>query len=128
MAYYIKIDKRVADKIGAPVENRAKTADGKVLLWQADLNVVPGDDIFERAAFVGGVALSPVEAKEETDGRCVPAEVVVPEVYRDKEEPIVVPEEHIVEPEEPTVVPEEPAVVPEETGSSTHEGNNSQTI
>lgn len=39
MAYYIKVTKKVADKIGAPVENRNKTADGNILLWQADLNL-----------------------------------------------------------------------------------------
>lgn len=83
MAYYIKVAKKVADKIGAPVDNRNKTADGNILLWQADLNIIPGETIFDRAAFVGGVALPGIEAKAEIDGTADPAEVFVPEYYED---------------------------------------------
>lgn len=85
MAYYIKVTKKVADKIGAPVENRNKTADGNILLWQADLNTIPGETIFDRAAFVGGVAMSGSEAKAEIDGTASPAAVTVPEYYQDAE-------------------------------------------
>lgn len=85
MAYYIKVAKLVADKIGAPVENRNKTADGNILLWQADLNIIPGETIFDRAAFVGGVAMPGQSAKAEIDGTAVPpAEVTIPEYYQDK--------------------------------------------
>lgn len=85
MAYYIKVAKQVADKIGAPVENRNKTADGNILLWQADLNIIPGETIFDRAAFVGGVAMPGQSAKAEIDGTAVPpAEVTIPEYYQDK--------------------------------------------
>ena len=85
MAYYIKVTKKVADKIGAPVENRNKTADGNILLWQADLNIIPGETIFDRAAFVGGVAMPGQSAKAEIDGTAVPpAEVTIPEYYQDK--------------------------------------------
>lgn len=85
MAYYIKVAKQVADKIGAPVENRNKTADGNILLWQADLNIIPGETIFDRAAFVGGVAMTGQAAKTEIDGTAVPpAEVTIPEYYQDK--------------------------------------------
>ena len=87
MAYYIKVTKKVADKIGAPVENRNKTADGNILLWQADLNIIPGETIFDRAAFVGGVAMSGSEAKAEIDGTSNPAVVTVPEHYQDVEVP-----------------------------------------
>lgn len=87
MAYYIKVAKKVADKIGAPVENRNKTADGNILLWQADLNIIPGETIFDRAAFVGGVAMTGQSAKAEIDGTAVlPAEVTIPEYYQDKVE------------------------------------------
>lgn len=86
MAYYIKVTKKVADKIGAPVENRNRTADGNILLWQADLNVVPGETIFDRAAFVGGVAMTARSAKAEIDGTADPAEVTIPEYYQDKVE------------------------------------------
>lgn len=83
MAYYIKCTKKVADKIGAPVENRNRTADGNILLWQADLNIIPGETIFDRAAFVGGVAMTGRDAKAEIDGTSTPAEVTVPEYYQD---------------------------------------------
>lgn len=83
MAYYIKVTKKVADKIGAPVENRNKTADGNILLWQADLNVIPGETIFDRAAFVGGVAMCGNDARGEIDGTAEPAEVTIPEYYQD---------------------------------------------
>lgn len=96
MAYYIKVAKKVADKIGAPVENRNVTADGNILLWQADLNIIPGETIFDRAAFVGGVAMMAVQAKAEIVGTSDPAEVTIPEYYQDPE----VPE---------TELPEEPA-------------------
>lgn len=87
MAYYIKVAKLVADKIGAPVENRNKTADGNILLWQADLNIIPGETIFDRAQHVGGVAMTGQAAKAEIDGTAVPpAEVTIPEYYQDKVE------------------------------------------
>lgn len=98
MAYYIKVAKKVAEKIGAPVENRNITSDGNILLWQADLNIIPGETIFDRAAFVGGVAMMAVQAKEEIVGTSDPAEVTIPEYYQDPE------------PEVPeTELPEEPA-------------------
>lgn len=83
MAYYIKVTKKVAEKIGAPVANRNRTADGNILLWQADLNIIPGETIFDRAAFVGGVAMPARDAKAEIDGTATPAEVTVPEHYQD---------------------------------------------
>lgn len=87
MAYYIKVARQVADKIGAPVDNRNKTADGNILLWQADLNIIPGETIFDRAQYVGGVAMSGQAAKAEIDGTAVPpAEVTIPEYYQDKVE------------------------------------------
>lgn len=98
MAYYIKVAKKVAEKIGAPVENRNITSDGNILLWQADLNIIPGETIFDRAAFVGGVAMMAVQAKAEIVGTSDPAEVTIPEYYQDPE------------PEVPeTELPEEPA-------------------
>lgn len=87
MAYYIKVARQVADKIGAPVDNRNKTADGNILLWQADLNIIPGETIFDRAQYVGGVAMTGQAAKAEIDGTAVPpAEVTIPEYYQDKVE------------------------------------------
>lgn len=83
MAFYIKVSVEVAEQIGAPVENRNLTADGNILLWQADLNVVPGDTIFDRAAYVGGVPLIAVDAKAEIDGLANPAVVTVPDRFKD---------------------------------------------
>ena len=85
MAYYIKVAKEVADKIGAPVENRNKTADGNILLWQADLNIIPGETIEDRAKYVGGKAMPGQLAKAEIDGTAVlPEKVTIPEYYQDK--------------------------------------------
>lgn len=81
MAFYVKATKEVADSLGV-TEIRNKTADGNVLLWQADLNRIPGDTIFDRAHTVGGVCLQPVQAKAEIDGTDTPAEVYTPEQYK----------------------------------------------
>lgn len=85
MAFYVKVTKEVADYIGVTAI-RNKTADGNVLLWQADLNRIPGDTIFDRAQTVGGVCLQPVQAKAEIDGTDTPAEVYTPEQYKPVEE------------------------------------------
>lgn len=84
MAFYVKITKKVADKIGAPVDERNKTADGNILLWQADLDAVQGATIFDRAEFVGGVVLTPSEARNETLEAEGGAEVFVPEYFEDR--------------------------------------------
>ena len=39
MAFYVKVTKQVADKMSLTAI-RNKTADGNVLLWQADLKVI----------------------------------------------------------------------------------------
>ena len=78
MAFYIKVRVEVADYMKLTTE-RNRTKDGCVLLWQADVARFPGDTIFERASYAGGVALTPQSAKEETDGTDYPAEVSLPE-------------------------------------------------
>lgn len=83
MAFYIKVTKQVADKLGV-TDIRNKTADGNVLLWQADLTAIPGTTIFERASYVGGVCLQPTQAKGETVGTDYPAEVYTPDRYKDE--------------------------------------------
>lgn len=77
MAFYIKVRVEVADYLKLTTE-RNRTKDGCVLLWQADVARFPGDTIFERASYAGGVALTPQSAKEETDGTDYPAEVSLP--------------------------------------------------
>lgn len=90
MAFYIKVTKEVSDKLGlTPIRN--KTADGNVLLWQADLNRIEGDTIFERAERIGGKAITAQEAKAETDGTENPAEVYTPDEYKE-DTPTVLPE------------------------------------
>lgn len=77
MAFYIKVTKEVADKL-LLTGIRNETADGNILLWQADVAGLPGDTVFDRAAQVGGVCLTPQQAKEEIDGTDHPVEVVTP--------------------------------------------------
>ena len=48
-------------------------------MWQA------GDTVFDRAAVVGGVCLSPQQAKGEIDGVEDPVEVATPEGFMDKD-------------------------------------------
>lgn len=81
MAFYIKVTKEVADSLRL-TDIRNKTADGNVLLWQADVSHIAGDTIFDRAASVGGVCLSPQEAKAEIDGNDHPVQVSTPDKYK----------------------------------------------
>ena len=67
MAFYIKVTKEVADRLHL-TDIRNRTADGNVLLWQADVARFPGDTVFDRAKEAGGVCLTPQAAKEEIDG------------------------------------------------------------
>ena len=64
MAFYIKVTKEVADRLHL-TDIRNRTADGNVLLWQADVARFPGDTVFDRA-------------KEEIDGTDHPVEVFTP--------------------------------------------------
>lgn len=82
MAFYIKVTKQVADKLNLTAE-RNLTADGNVLLWQADVAKFPGDTVFDRAAVVGGVCLTPQQAKSEIEGTDTPVEVTTPDEYKD---------------------------------------------
>lgn len=81
MAYYIKVTKAVADKLGLTA-TRNKTADGNVILWQSDLNKFDGTTIFDRAKAIGGVALTAMDAKREIDGTGYPVEPTIPEEYK----------------------------------------------
>lgn len=84
MAYYIKVAKAVADKLGLTA-TRNKTADGNVILWQSDLNKFAGTTIFDRAKVIGGIALTAMDAKREIDGTEHPVEPTTPEEYMDEE-------------------------------------------
>lgn len=108
MAKYIKVTKEVADALGVTTI-RNRTADGCVLLWQADLDRIEGDTIDIRAAKVGGVAMDRDVAWLETEGTDNPAEVYTPDEYK-KDEPTTLPE---LPDDVPTVLPE----LPEEGGA-----------
>lgn len=82
MAFYIKVTKQVADKLNLTAE-RNLTADGNVLLWQADVAKFPGDTVFDRATVMGGVCLTPQQAKAEIEGTDTPVEVTTPDEYKD---------------------------------------------
>ena len=56
MAFYIKVTKEVADRLHL-TDIRNRTADGNVLLWQADVARFPGDTVFDRAKEAGGCNL-----------------------------------------------------------------------
>lgn len=114
MAYYIKVTKQVADKMNLTAI-RNKTADGNVLLWQADLNRIEGDTIFERAEKVGGVTLTPQAARAETDGVDTPAEVFTPDDYKDE-----------VEKPGQTEVTDTPTILPEIDNNTLEEGGNNE--
>lgn len=85
MAFYIKVTRQVADKLKL-TSIRNLTADGCVLLWQADLTGRPGLTILEKATSVGGVCLTPQAAKKEIDGTDTPAEVTTPDEFKDQPE------------------------------------------
>lgn len=88
MAFYIKVTKQVADKLGL-TEIRNATADGNVLLWQADVAQFEGDTVFDRAGKIGGVCLYPQQAKEEIDGTTdSPVPVTTPDEYKDAEDDV----------------------------------------
>lgn len=81
MAFYIKVTKEVSDALGLTAI-RNTTADGNVLLWQADVAHFTGDTIFDRAAVVGGVCLTPQQAKAEIEGVENPVQVNTPDKYK----------------------------------------------
>lgn len=98
MAFYIKVTREVADKMKL-TSIRNLTADGCVLLWQADLTGRPGQTILDKAASVGGVCLTPQAAKKEIDGTDTPVEVTTPEEFQD-------PEPEDTEQDKPVTLPE----------------------
>lgn len=81
MAFYIKVTKEVADALKLTAIRNA-TADGHTLLWQADVSSIDGDTVFDRAAVVGGVCLTPQQAKGEIDGTENPVQVSTPDKYK----------------------------------------------
>ena len=68
MRYYVKVTKEVAEviiKAGVPL---TMTHDGNCLLYQSEMNDVPGVNLSARAAYAGGVLIEEYSALAEIDG------------------------------------------------------------
>ena len=82
MRYYVKVTKEVADvitKAGVPL---TMTHDGNCLLYQSELNDVPGVNMSARAAYAGGALIEEYTALSEIDGSVVtPAYCYTPVEY-----------------------------------------------
>lgn len=82
MRYYVKITKEVADvitKAGVPL---TMTHDGNCLLYQSELNDVPGVNLSARAAYAGGALIEEYSALAEIDGSvATPAYCYTPVEY-----------------------------------------------
>ena len=82
MRYYVKVTKEVAyviTKAGVPL---TMTHDGNCLLYQSELNDVPGVNLSARAAYAGGALIEEYTALSEIDGSVVtPAYCYTPVEY-----------------------------------------------
>ena len=82
MRYYVKVTKEVADvitKAGVPL---TMTHDGNCLLYQSELNDVPGVNLSARAAYAGGALVEEYSALAEIDGSvATPAYCYTPVEY-----------------------------------------------
>lgn len=82
MRYYVKVTKEVAEvitKAGVPL---TMTHDGNCLLYQSELNDVPGVNLSARAAYAGGALIEEHTALSEIDGSVVtPAYCYTPVEY-----------------------------------------------
>lgn len=82
MRYYVKVTKEVAEvitKAGVPL---TMTHDGNCLLYQSELNDVPGVNLSARAAYAGGALIEEHSALAEINGTAVtPAYCYTPVEY-----------------------------------------------
>ena len=82
MRYYVKVTKEVAEvitKAGVPL---TMTQDGNCLLYQSELNDVPGVNLSARAAYAGGALIEEYSALAEIDGSvATPAYCYTPVEY-----------------------------------------------
>ena len=82
MRYYVKVTKEVAEvitKAGVPL---TMTHDGNCLLYQSELNDVPGVNLSARAAYAGGTLIEEYSALAEIDGSAAtPAYCYTPVEY-----------------------------------------------
>lgn len=82
MRYYVKVTKEVAEviiKAGVPL---TMTHDGNCLLYQSEMNDVPGVNLSARAAYAGGTLIEEHSALAEIDGSvATPAYCYTPVEY-----------------------------------------------
>lgn len=82
MRYYVKVTKEVAEvitKAGVPL---TMTHDGNCLLYQSEMNDVPGVNLSSRAAYAGGALIEEHSALAEIDGSvATPAYCYTPVEY-----------------------------------------------
>ena len=82
MRHYVKVTKEVAEiitKAGVPL---TMTHDGNCLLYQSELNDVPGVNLSARAAYAGGALIDEYSALAEIDGSvATPAYCYTPVEY-----------------------------------------------
>ena len=82
MRYYVKVTKEVAEvitKAGVPL---TMTHDGNCLLYQSELNDVPGVNLSARTAYAGGALIEEHSALAEIDGSvATPAYCYTPVEY-----------------------------------------------
>lgn len=82
MRYYVKVTKEVAEvitKAGVPL---TMTHDGNCLLYQSELNDVPGVNLSARAAYAGGALIEEYSALAEIEGSvATPAYCYTPVEY-----------------------------------------------
>ena len=82
MRYYVKVTKEVAEvitKAGVPL---TMTHDGNCLLYQSEMNDVPGINLSARAAYAGGALIGEYSALAEIDGSvATPAYCYTPVEY-----------------------------------------------
>lgn len=82
MRYYVKVTKEVAEvitKAGVPL---TMTHDGNCLLYQSEMNDVPGVNLSARASYAGGALIEEHSALAEIDGSiATPAYCYTPIAY-----------------------------------------------
>lgn len=82
MRYYVKVTREVAEvitKAGVPL---TMTHDGNCLLYQSEMNDVPGVNLSARAAYAGGALIEEHSALAEIDGSvATPAYCYTPVEY-----------------------------------------------
>lgn len=82
MRYYVKVTKEVAEvitKAGVPL---TMTHDGNCLLYQSEMNDIPGVNLSARASYAGGALIEEHSALAEIDGSvATPAYCYTPVEY-----------------------------------------------